>query len=588
MTQQLVLASNGVRTGRLHLGAPVLAFVRGPGNDCAVLLQRQDGVELLHLRVDGGAASSSPSSAVITVSAAAALRVPLHRCQHAGATAAAAVALLPAAAACSSNGQQQERRCTCSATLLALAAPMELLAIGTSSGGLQVSRAERSTSPASSGRRRRQLRSLALGADRQQRGVSAGRYAASSCTAANAADGAADMGVAVYSVGSCVVHSDASKSGAGTLCAAAAAAAPHLLQHLPTAQAVTSLAVCERARLLGAAGAAGSACVWHLAPQLQQHHGHQQLQPVDADSCVLLPQAQYHGISLPDMVQLSFLLQPRQQQQQQQRQQSRQWQCAATAKEGPRLPPRVLLLGCCSRGSVAVWDVGRRQLVAAVHSPGLLLQAVMPLQPPLSEDDVLAAAAAAAAAPKDSTASPAAASSTAAAQQRRKGRSGADVPDLIGLLALVAARPGNTSGPEGPEAAGATGTCLTLPQPGGLQLRPLLLHPPGTLLQGASMLESAHDGAAQAETTAIAAAALCGTTVAVAGHSGLVKAWDVISGMTHFASLPAGSDAGCRGAAVPLTAAQLLMVQRPQHGTPALQQVLLLGDAGGILTAVLL
>jgi hypothetical protein len=53
---------------------------------------------------------------------------------------------------------------------------------------------------------------------------------------------------------------------------------------------------------------------------------------------------------------------------------------------------RVLLVGCCSQGSVAVWDVQLQQQIMALHSPDLSLAALLPVQSTVGP--MLAAAAA--------------------------------------------------------------------------------------------------------------------------------------------------------------------------------------------------
>jgi hypothetical protein len=282
--------------------------------------------------------------------------------------------------------------------------------------------------------------------------------------------------------------------------------------------------------------------------------------------------------------------------------------------QDPRL--RVLLVGCCSQGSVAVWDVQLQQQIMAVHSPDLSLAALLPVQPPVGPMLAAAAAIGAAGGSKEG-------GGAVAKQQQQL------LQQPLLLLALVASRDSTATPPAATAKAvsrirsKATGVQLSLAaaaaatdgQQQQLELRPVLLQQPGLLIHGAPILapsptaaaaagEGVHGGPLHHEqqqqqltSPGISAAALSGTLAAAVGSSGFVHVWDVLSGQSLMSSQEAAALSACRSSsssiAGVLAAVELVRVSsREQHDAGDADAagsgcVVLLGSADGMLTCAL-
>jgi hypothetical protein len=265
---------------------------------------------------------------------------------------------------------------------------------------------------------------------------------------------------------------------------------------------------------------------------------------------------------------------------------------------------RVLLVGCCSQGSVAVWDVQLQQQIMALHSPDLSLAALLPVQPPVGP--ILAAAAAAASAAGTSRGG----NSTNARQQ---------LQPLL-LLALVASRDSTATPPAtvakavsriGSRAKGAQLSLAAAAeeeerqqqQQQQLELRPVLLQQPGLLVPGAPILASAAAGMGCAlpnnaqqllKSPGVTAAALSGTLAAAVGAGGFVNVWDVLSGESLLCSQQSAAGPACNSsrragalAAVELVEFSSLQQQTSCDRGEAAGCVALMGSADGVLTCAL-
>lgn len=170
---------------------------------------------------------------------------------------------------------------------------------------------------------------------------------------------------------------------------------------------------------------------------------------------------------------------------------------------------RVLLVGASSQGSIAVWDVQRRQQVIAVHCPDLRLSSLMAPAPHAAEATLAAA-----------LRQQAAAGSRAAGAEACTQQAGAGACEPVVCLATV--RSINGSDP-----------CRgQKQQQGHRQLRAVVLHSNGELQLGVPLLVAGHQGG-------ISAATLMGTTAAAATAAGTLKVWDIFSGKRHIVLKPA-------------------------------------------------
>jgi hypothetical protein len=268
---------------------------------------------------------------------------------------------------------------------------------------------------------------------------------------------------------------------------------------------------------------------------------------------------------------------------------------------------RVLLVGCCSQGSVAVWDVQLQQQIMALHSPDLSLAALLPVQPPVCH--MLAAAAAA----------------TSAAESSKGGSSANARKQLqqpLLLLALVASRDSTATPPAataktvsriGSKARGAQLSLAAAAaatesqqqqQQQHLELRPVLLQQPGLLVPGAPILAPAAAGVgcdlrnhAQVQqplaSPGFSAAALSGTLAAAVGPGGFVHVWDVLSGKSLLGAEQSavGSAFSSSSRAGVLAAVELVELstnqQRGGGGAAAAGCIVLMGSADGVLTCAL-
>jgi len=195
---------------------------------------------------------------------------------------------------------------------------------------------------------------------------------------------------------------------------------------------------------------------------------------------------------------------------------------------------RILLVGSCSQGSIAVWDVLHKQQVIAIHSPELQLFGLLPLQPQLPTPATCAA---------DAARQP---------KQRRKQQQQQCQPVVVALLALAAAK----------SSSNKTALVVDLPLRSAavsekrveeqLHLRPILLQQPNCLCAGSPMLQLLPEGEHHhqqqqqqrqqphapnvgSSTSAcdghVTIATLSGrTAAAVLAGSGAVQVWDVITG----------------------------------------------------------
>jgi hypothetical protein len=277
--------------------------------------------------------------------------------------------------------------------------------------------------------------------------------------------------------------------------------------------------------------------------------------------------------------------------------------------QDPRL--RVLLVGCCSQGSVAVWDVQLQQQIMAVHSPDLVLAGFMPMQPPIGP--ILAAA------------------NCAPSGNSSRNGSFAKLQQPLLLLALVASRNGTATPPAAPAKVSSrtgrsaiSGQLAAAAAAGGqqqqqhLELRPVLLQQPGLLIPGAPILAAqAAAPAAEAGTSGpfhharqqqqqqllgtpgVSAAALAGTLAAAVGPGGFVNVWDVLSGRSLMCCHVQAAALGARrnsssSRAAAFSAVELLELSsssssssKQEQGSSAAGYVALLGTADGVLTFAL-
>jgi hypothetical protein len=364
-----------------------------------------------------------------------------------------------------------------------------------------------------------------------------------------------------------------------------------LVQALPTGFAVKCLAVCEQEGLLAAAGDGGRACVWPLKQQqgakgaeagpTATAEGLTRRQVADASACVVLPSASYMNIPFPDISEVCFVVQGGALCSDQlhdghagqfafltsttcvrghrvsvfvfaagtvlllccphttshhaeqhpllaptgtandipvhhggQHEQLQQQECAPDHISG-RLGlsgSRVLLVGCCSQGPVAVWDVGLRQQIMAIHNPGLRLSGM--LAPGLNAAGADAAAAAMQAA--QAVAGRSAAEAAGGVQLGSMGQ-----PQPVVCLGMVSQLESS-----GRDAA----------RDNQKQLRAVVLHSSGDAQIGRPLVAAGSGG--------VSTAVLCGTTAAAVASSGVLQAWDVVSGMRHLSMRPRGSCSG--------------------------------------------
>jgi hypothetical protein len=378
--------------------------------------------------------------------------------------------------------------------------------------------------------------------------------------------------------------------------ASPAATAVARRQRLPTPEAVCSLAASAGAGLLAAGAVEGGvAYVWHLAtlPLAGPAAGvpaHAAAPAMAPDCMVQLPAAAYRGICFPDVVELCFVLQQQQHQHQQgqhshnhhhqqhQRQHAGLLGCSSPdnssrtqhrQQQQQQQQQRVLLVGCCSLGSVAVWDVAQRTLLFTVHSPELQLSSLVALP----QATAAAAATAMLGAMKQQGAASAAAAPGAVAP----------ATTAVMLLAQVAQRGARR------EEAGHAGLLL-LPQP-----RPVLLTSSGMqagvpLLSDGSLLppgqhqQQPERGAAAG--SGGAAVSVAGTTAVAAGRGGAVAhAWDMLTGKVHLSWRPQKQGQGAAAAGEVLSAVGA--VRAPAGGASADATVVLLATSTGQLTLVL-
>jgi hypothetical protein len=216
---------------------------------------------------------------------------------------------------------------------------------------------------------------------------------------------------------------------------------------------------------------------------------------------------------------------------------------------------RVLLVGASSKGSVAVWDVGRRQQIVAVHCPDMRLSGLL-------APTALTAQAAAAAAFRAAQAAAAAGDVAAAAAGCTQQPSGGGRQPVVCLAAVrsIDSSSGASQQQQGPQ-----------------QLRALVLHEGGQIQVGAPLLAAGRQGG-------VCAAALAGSTVAAATAAGVLKVWDVSTGqrLMGLKPAPAGTDA-LSSTGVSTVAVMSSVGDGQLHST-----LVLAGSASGVLTAAVL
>jgi hypothetical protein len=207
-----------------------------------------------------------------------------------------------------------------------------------------------------------------------------------------------------------------------------------------------------------------------------------------------------------------------------QHEQLQQQECAPDhVSGGPGLSgSRVLLVGCCSQGPVAVWDVGLRQQIMAIHHPGLRLSGL--LAPGLN-----AAGAAAAAAAMQVATAVAGRSAAEAARGMQQQLGSTEQPRPVVCLGIVSQLESS-----GRDAA----------RDNQKQLRAVVLHSSGDAQIGRPLVAAGAGG--------VSTAVLCGTTAAAVASSGVLQAWDVVSGMRHLSMRPRGSCSGAGTSTVAL------------------------------------
>jgi hypothetical protein len=227
---------------------------------------------------------------------------------------------------------------------------------------------------------------------------------------------------------------------------------------------------------------------------------------------------------------------------------------------------RILLVGSCSQGSIAVWDVLHKQQVIAIHSPELQLFGLLPLQPQLPTPATCAA---------DAARQP---------KQRRKQQQQQQCqPVVVALLALAAAKSSNNNAAlvvDLPWRSAAVSEKRVEEQ---LHLRPILLQQPNCLCAGSPMLQLLQQGehhhhhhhqqqmiqqphapSVGSSTSAcdghVTVATLSGrTAAAVLAGNGAVQVWDVITGQVITS---ASSAAGHPAAAASTSAAKVAAGER--------------------------
>lgn len=220
---------------------------------------------------------------------------------------------------------------------------------------------------------------------------------------------------------------------------------------------------------------------------------------------------------------------------------------------------RILLVGASSKGSVAVWDVGRRQQIVAVHCPDLRLSGL--LAPAAHTAEATAAAAFRAAQAAAAAGDVAAAAAADCTQQ--PGWAGREP-----VVCLAAVRSIDSSS-------------ASQKQQGPQQLRTLVLHQGGQIQVGAPLLAAGRQGG-------LCAAALAGSTVAAATAGGVLKVWDVSTGQRHMGLKPS-----CQGTEGSSAVGTVAVLSVPGCSSPAAGvggqlpscTLILAGSACGVLTA---
>lgn len=228
---------------------------------------------------------------------------------------------------------------------------------------------------------------------------------------------------------------------------------------------------------------------------------------------------------------------------------------------------RILLVGASSKGSVAVWDVGRRQQIVAVHCPDLRLSGLLA---PAAHTAEATAAAAFRAAQAAAAAGDVAAAAAADCTQQPGGAG------RMPVVCLAAVRCIDSSS-------------ASQKQQGLQQLRTLVLHQGGQIQVGAPLLAAGRQGG-------VCAAALAGSTVAAATAGGVLKVWDVSTGQRHMGLKPCqGTDStavstvavlsvpGCSSLAAGV--GDEMGVGGQQAGGQLHSTLILAGSACGVLTA---
>jgi len=275
---------------------------------------------------------------------------------------------------------------------------------------------------------------------------------------------------------------------------------------------------------------------------------------------------------------------------QQQGGQQQQQQQGGPAGLGLHLPggQKVLLVGCCSQGPVAVWDVGLCQQILSVHSPEVRLCGLMP-------PGSAAAVAAFGAAVRAAQAGGGGLAAGAPAIQQQLPR----LTDPVVCLAMAwspdcSSSEGTTSIQTGAAAAAAVGavaaTSSVARQAQQKQLRGVWLDADGHMQLGRPLIQAGPG-------CGVAAAALCGSTAAVLTTGGAAQVWDVVSGKRHMFTKHCSTAAGhslSTVALVPLLDPAAVdddcrsgEFDRQASSTSHGGLVLLMGSSAGMLTSVL-
>ena len=261
--------------------------------------------------------------------------------------------------------------------------------------------------------------------------------------------------------------------------------------------------------------------------------------PVVPRSVIDLPAATYKGIPFPALSSLCFVEGPSStatgagiiSKQQQQQGQGVQQQQGLLPEQGD-----LLLVACCQEGLVAVWDVGRRQLLTSAYPFTGALQSLLPLAPP-----------AAAGSGKGVTAAGGGGWGPvvllAQVKNEEQSRSGRRAP-IAGAAAtadLNAANSGHSNKQQEGEGVQSPGSSLV----------PLLLHPEGAVIGAAYPLPGPVVSAAVAGGGSEGGGS--GRKVAALLQNGEVCLWDAYSGAVdmrvHLAHNGV-NDAGARGRAI--------------------------------------